>query len=112
MFHRNLLGVLDPPLHFRSVLRTESGTTCADPRSGAWFGRVAEQSSLTDCAGQAPDAVSGHTPSENGEAKVPQTVDRQERRNLRKRMGKMNFYKPLRCYTLNLGCLVLSFPTT
>ena len=42
MFHRNLLGVPDPPL-FPTTLVTESGTTCADPRSGSWFDRMAEQ---------------------------------------------------------------------
>ena len=43
-FHRNLLGVLDSPPLFRTTLVTESGTTCADPRTGSWFGRMAEQS--------------------------------------------------------------------
>ena len=47
MFHRNLLGVPDPPLRFPTALRTASGTTCADPRSGSWFGRMAERSPLT-----------------------------------------------------------------
>ena len=45
MFHRNLLGVPDPPLLCPSMQFPESSTTSADPRSG-WFGRVAEQSSL------------------------------------------------------------------
>ena len=47
VFHRNLLGVLDPPPLFPSTLVTESGTTCVDPRSGAFCGRVAEQSPIT-----------------------------------------------------------------
>ena len=46
MFHRNLLGVPDPPPLFPTTLITESGTTCVDPRSGSWFGRMAEQSPL------------------------------------------------------------------
>ena len=45
MFHRTLLDVPDPPLRFSITLVTESGTTCADPRSGSLFGRMAEQSS-------------------------------------------------------------------
>ena len=40
MFHRNLLGVLDPPPLFPTTLVTESGTTCAGPWSGSCFGRV------------------------------------------------------------------------
>ena len=47
MFHRNLLGVSYPPSRFPTTLISESGTTCADPRNGSWFGRMAEQSSLT-----------------------------------------------------------------
>ena len=42
VFHRNLLGVPDPPL-FLTTLVTESGTTCADPLGGSLFGRRAEQ---------------------------------------------------------------------
>ena len=47
MFHRTLLDVIDPPLRFPTTLVTESGTTCADPRSGSLFGRMAEQSPIT-----------------------------------------------------------------
>ena len=47
VFHRNLLCVLDPPPLFPAILVTESGTTCADPRRGSWFGWMAEQSPLT-----------------------------------------------------------------
>ena len=43
MFHRNLLGVLDPPPLFPTTLVTMAGPTCADPRSGSWFGRMARQ---------------------------------------------------------------------
>ena len=45
--HRNLLGLFDNPLRFPDVLVTELGANCADPRSGSWFGRMAEQSPLT-----------------------------------------------------------------
>ena len=47
MFHRTLLDVPDPPPRFPTTLFTESGTTCADPRSGSLFGRMTEQSSIT-----------------------------------------------------------------
>ena len=47
MFHRNLLALPDHPPAFPTTLVTESGTTCADPRSGSSFGRMAEQSSIT-----------------------------------------------------------------
>ena len=46
MFHRNLLGLLDHHLDF-PLMVTESGTTCADPRSGSWLGRMAEVSRMT-----------------------------------------------------------------
>ena len=48
MFHRNLLGVPDPPPRSPTAVRKETGTTCADPRNGSWFGRKADQSSLTN----------------------------------------------------------------
>ena len=48
MFHRTLLGVPDLPLLFPTTLVTESGTPCADPRCGSWFGRMAEQSPRTE----------------------------------------------------------------
>ena len=47
MFHRILLGVLDPPLLFPITLGMESDTTCADPRSGSLFGRMAQESPIT-----------------------------------------------------------------
>ena len=58
MFHRNLLGVPDPPSRFLAMV-TESGTTCADPRSGSWFGRVAEQSPLAVVGGSEDSAHGG-----------------------------------------------------
>ena len=64
MFHRNLLGVIDPPPLFPTMLVAEPGTTCADPRCGSWFGRMAEQSSIKAalakhprCQGQTHRAV-------------------------------------------------------
>ena len=47
MFHRNLSGLLDHLLAFPATLVTESGETCADPRSGSLFGRMADQSPIT-----------------------------------------------------------------
>ena len=44
VFHRRLLGLSDHPLAFPATLVTEPGSTCADPRSGSLFGRMAEQS--------------------------------------------------------------------
>ena len=49
MFHRNLLGAPDRPLLFPTTLVTESGTTCADPRSvhglAGWLNRAPIQES-------------------------------------------------------------------
>ena len=54
MFRRSLIGVLDPFPPFPSTpsptqpsLQTGIGFTCADPRDGWPFGRMAEQSTLT-----------------------------------------------------------------
>ena len=47
VFHRKLLGVPHHPPLFPTPLVTDSGTTCADPRSGSWLGRMAEQSPIT-----------------------------------------------------------------
>ena len=47
MSHRNLLGLHANPPHFPCLLETELGANCADPRSGSWFGRMAEQRPLT-----------------------------------------------------------------
>ena len=54
MFRRNVLGVPDPFPPFLSTppftqpsLQTGIGLTCADPRGGPLFGRMAEQSRLT-----------------------------------------------------------------
>ena len=55
MFRRTLLHVLDLPPHFPTALVTESCTTCADPRSGSLFGRLAEQNPT---AGYEPKAWS------------------------------------------------------
>ena len=63
VFHRNLLGVLDNPPRFPDVLVTESGTTCADLRSGSWIDRTAEQSPFIGY--EAKDLIeiaSEHTP--------------------------------------------------
>ena len=46
-FNRILLGVPGHPPLLRTTLVTDSGTTCADPRSGSLFGRMAEQSPIT-----------------------------------------------------------------
>ena len=64
MFHRNLLGVLDPPPPFPATLVTESSATCADPRSGSWFGRMPERSRLTGCEPNSLIEISSdHTPT-------------------------------------------------
>ena len=47
MFHLNLSALLDHLLAFTATLVTESGETCADPRSGSLFGRMADQSPIT-----------------------------------------------------------------
>ena len=47
MFHRNLLGLFDHPFCFAYCTGYESGTTCANPRCGSLFGRMAEQSPIT-----------------------------------------------------------------
>ena len=39
-------GLPANPVHFPTSLETGFGANCADPRSGSWFGRVAEQSPL------------------------------------------------------------------
>ena len=44
VFHRNLFGVPDHLLLFPTTLVTAPSTTCADPQSSSWFGRLAEQS--------------------------------------------------------------------
>ena len=63
MFHRNLLGVPDPPPLFPATLATETGTTCADPLSGSWLGRMAEQSLLTGYEPEDLSEISSeHTP--------------------------------------------------
>ena len=51
MSDRNLLGLLANPPRFPSKKKTELGANCADPRGGSWFGRMAEQSPLTDQRG-------------------------------------------------------------
>ena len=47
MFHRNLLGVPDLPHLLSYCAANGSRHKCADPRSDSWFGRVAEQSAIT-----------------------------------------------------------------
>ena len=54
MSHRNLLGLLANPPRFLTLLETELGANCADPRGGSRFGRMAEQSPLTGCE---PDSL-------------------------------------------------------
>ena len=48
--HRNLLGLPANPVHLPTSLETGLGANCAAPRSGSWFGRMAEQSPLTSFA--------------------------------------------------------------
>ena len=63
VFHHNLLGVPGPLPLFPTTLFMESATTCADPRSGSWFGRVAEQRTLTGYEPQdLIETSSEHTP--------------------------------------------------
>ena len=47
MFHRNVVGLPDHLPAFPTTLVTESGTTCADLRSGSLFGPKVQQSSTT-----------------------------------------------------------------
>ena len=62
MFHRNLLGLLHHPLAFPATLVTESGTTCADLRSGSMFGRMAEQSPIARCRAEPGDSCEATCP--------------------------------------------------
>ena len=48
MSHRNFLCQPDDPPRFPSLPETELGANCAGPRSGSWFGRMAEHSPHTD----------------------------------------------------------------
>ena len=42
---------LPNPVNFPTLLETELGTNCVDPRGRLWFGRTAEQSPLTKVTG-------------------------------------------------------------
>ena len=45
--HRSLLGLPANPPRFPTLLETELGANCANPRSGSWFGCTVEQNPLT-----------------------------------------------------------------
>ena len=51
---RNLLGLPERRSSYPDGLETESGIPCIDPRGGGWFGRLAEQSPLTETLGNTP----------------------------------------------------------